>query len=63
MLRYKEVSRDRLLTALGFWERINTEHSKDSLPTLQENISPVASWECGYCSFKTRCEEDSRNGL
>ena len=63
MLRYKEVNRDRLLTALGFWERINTEHSKDSLPTLQESISPVASWECGYCSFKTRCEEDNNNGL
>ena len=63
MLRYKEVSRDRLLTALGFWERINTEHSKNSLPTLQESISPVASWECGYCSFKTRCEEDRENGL
>ena len=63
MLRYKEVSRDRLLTALGFWERINTEHSKNSLPTLQESISPVASWECGYCSFKTKCEEDRQNGL
>ena len=63
MLRYKEVSSDRLLTALGFWERINTEHSKNSLPTLQEHVSPVAKWECSYCSFKSRCEEDTSKGL
>ena len=63
LLRYKEVSSDRLLTALGFWERINDEHSKSSLPTLQDSISPVASWECGYCNFKDRCEEDSQKGL
>ena len=63
MLRYKEVSRDRLLTALGFWERINTEHSKNSLPTLQEGTSPVASWECSYCPFKARCDEDRSKGL
>ena len=63
MLRYKEVSRDRLLTALGFWERVNAEHSKNSLPTLQESISPVASWECSYCPFKSRCEEDTNKGL
>ena len=63
LLRYKEVSSDRLLTALGFWERINDEHSKSSLPTLQDGISPVASWECNYCNFKDKCEEDSRKGL
>ena len=63
MLRYKEVSSDRLLTALGFWERINAEHSKNSLPTLQEFVSPVAKWECSYCSFKSRCEEDTRKGI
>ena len=63
MLRYKEVSSDRLLTALGFWERINTEHSKNSLPTLQEHVSPVAKWECSYCSFKSRCEEDTSKGI
>ena len=58
MLRYKEVSKERLLTALGFWERINKEHSKSSLPTLQDDVSPVATWECSYCNFKDRCEED-----
>ena len=63
MLRYKEVSRDRLLTALGFWERIRKEHSRNSLPTLQESVSPVASWECGYCPFKARCDEDRSNGI
>ena len=63
MLRYKEVSRDRLLTALGFWERINTEHSRNSLPTLQEGISPVAKWECSYCAFRSRCEEDRGKGI
>ena len=63
MLRYKEVSSDRLLTALGFWERINTEHSRNSLPTLQEGISPVAKWECSYCAFKSRCEEDRGKGI
>ena len=63
LLRYKEVSSDRLLAALGFWGRINDEHSKSSLPTLQDNISPVASWECNYCNFKDRCEEDSQKGL
>ena len=63
LLRWKEVSSDRLLTALGFWERINEEHSQSSLPTLQDDISPVAKWECGYCNFKERCEEDSQKGL
>ena len=63
MLRYKDVSKDRLLTALGFWERINTEHSRNSLPTLQEGISPVAKWECSYCAFKSRCEEDRGKGI
>ena len=63
MLRYKEVSSDRLLTALGFWERINAEHSRNSLPTLQEGISPVAKWECSYCAFKSRCEEDRGKGI
>ena len=62
-LRYKEVSSDRLLTALGFWERINDEHSKSSLPTLQDSISPVAQWECSYCNFKDRCDQDSQKGL
>ena len=63
LLRWKEVSSDRLLTALGFWERINDEHSNPSLPVLQDEISPVASWECSYCNFKNRCEEDSQKGL
>ena len=63
LLRYKEVSLDRLLTALGFWERINDEHSNSSLPTLQDDVSPVASWECSYCNFKNRCEQDSQKGL
>ena len=63
LLRYKEVSSDRLLTALGFWERINDEHSKSSLPTLQDSISPVAQWECSYCNFKDRCDQDSQKGL
>ena len=63
MLRSKEVSKDRLLTALGFWEKINAEHSKDSLPTLQEGVSPVASWECSYCPFSARCENDRKGGL
>ena len=62
MLRYKAVSEDRLLTALGFWERINNEHAS-GLPTLQDNISPIARWECNYCAFKTRCEEDRSKGL
>ncbi|MAH51400.1 hypothetical protein CMI37_36630 [Candidatus Pacearchaeota archaeon] len=61
-LRYKEVSNDRLLTALGFWERINDEHSS-GLPSLRRGISPVADWECGYCDYKTRCEEDREKGL
>ncbi len=63
MLRYKEVSKDRLLTALGFWERINKQHSNSSLPTLQDDVSPVATWECQYCSFKDRCQEDANKGL
>ena len=63
MLRYKEVCSVRLLSALGFWERINTEHSRNSLPTLQEGISPVAKWECSYCAFKSRCEEDRGKGI
>ena len=63
LLRWKEVSSDRLLTALGFWERINDEHSNSSLPILQDDISPVASWECGYCNFKDKCEEDANNGI
>ena len=62
-LQYKEVSSDRLLTALGFWERINDEHSNSSLPTLQDEISPVANWECKYCSYQYRCKDDHAKGL
>ena len=63
MLRHKEVTKDRLSTALSFWERINQEHSKNVLPTLQEGISPVAEWECKYCPFKARCKNDRVGGL
>ena len=63
MLRYKEVSSDRLLAALGFWERINKEHSNSSLPALQNEISPVASWECSYCAYQYKCKEDEQKGL
>ena len=61
LLRYKEINMDRLLTALGFWERINQEH-KDGLPPLKENISPVMAWECSYCQFAGRCKEDREKG-
>ena len=63
LLRWKEVSSDRLLTALGFWERINDEHSKSSLPTLQDGISPIYRWECSYCNFKSKCNYDRERGL
>ena len=59
MLRHKEVSNDRLLTALTFWERINKQHSNNVLPPLEPSVSPVADWECRYCNFKERCNQDN----
>ena len=53
-----EVDLDYLVTAKSFWQSKVEEHKK-GLPPLQENVSPVKSWECNYCQYKDRCDKDN----
>ena len=51
-----DVPMHMLVTAKTYWESIIELH-KDGFPPLMEGISPVAKWECRYCSYKNLCEE------
>ena len=56
-----DIDLDLLNVAEDFWIRKSQEHI-DGLPILEEGVSPVMEWECNYCNFKDRCEEDSLQG-
>ena len=56
-----DIDLDLLNVAEDFWIRKSQEHI-DGLPILEEGVSPVMGWECSYCNFKDRCEEDSLQG-
>lgn len=58
MIREVEVSMDYLTTAKSFWETKVEQHK--SFPPLIEGISPVKKWECGYCSYKDKCDNEKR---
>tara|TARA_Y100000401_G_scaffold55907_1_gene44271 strand:+ start:16992 stop:17471 length:480 start_codon:yes stop_codon:yes gene_type:complete len=60
MIKQVEVSKDRLTSVMSFWRNIIEEH-KNGLPDLKEGVSPVMAWECNYCRFKTKCQEDIKN--
>jgi len=56
-----DIDLDLMNAAEDFWKRKAKEHV-DGLPLLEEGVSPVMDWECNYCNFKNRCEEDSLQG-
>lgn len=58
MIKEVEVSMDYLTTAKSFWETKVEQHK--SFPPLIEGISPVKKWECGYCSYKDKCDNEKR---
>ena len=58
IIREVEVSMDYLTTAKSFWETKVEQHK--SFPPLIEGISPVKKWECGYCSYKDKCDNEKR---
>lgn len=58
IIREVEVSMDYLTTAKSFWETKVEQHK--SFPPLMEGISPVKKWECGYCSYKDKCDNETR---
>ena len=60
-IKVLEVDKDKMLTAIGFWNAIKSEH-KNGLPQLKKGVSPAMDWECRYCSFKTQCEQDKLKG-
>lgn len=60
-IKILEVDRDKMLTAIGFWNSIKDEH-KNGLPQLKKGVSPAMDWECRYCSYKTQCDKDKLKG-
>lgn len=58
IIKEVEVDLDYIITAKSFWQSKIEEHKK-GLPPLQENVSPVKSWECNYCQYKDRCDKDN----
>ena len=58
MIKEVEVSMDYLTTAKSFWETKVEQHK--SFPPLIEGISPVKKLECGYCSYKDKCDNEKR---
>ena len=60
MIKQLDVDLSRIDTSRDFWERTNKRHEL-GLPYLEENVAPVMDWECRYCSFKTKCDEDHYN--
>tara|TARA_R100000700_G_C3178959_1_gene155023 strand:- start:3198 stop:3683 length:486 start_codon:yes stop_codon:yes gene_type:complete len=54
-----EVSNDRISDAISFWKETIDNH-KDGLPSLEKGVSPVMEWECRYCEYLTKCNEDKK---
>ena len=42
--------------AIQFWKEVNSEH-KLGMPKFEEGLSPVETWECGYCQFQDVCQD------
>jgi CRISPR/Cas system-associated exonuclease Cas4 (RecB family) len=57
MIKYLEVTEDRIMSSYSFWKRTLAEH-KNGLPDLKKGVSPVMDWECRYCQYKQQCEGD-----
>ena len=60
-IKVLEVDRDKMLTAIAYWNSIKVEH-KHGLPALKKGVSPAMDWECKYCSYKTQCDKDKLKG-
>ena len=59
LIKEKEVSLDYLTQVKSYWENRVEEHKK-GVPILQENVSPVKMWECRYCQYKDKCDNETR---
>ena len=59
VIKEVDIDMSRLLTAESYWKEIVKEHSL-GLPNLRPNVSPVMEWECRYCMYKTRCDNDNK---
>jgi len=56
VLKTVEISKDRLLSTISYWNKIKELHI--ALPILKKNESPIYDWECKYCNFNTQCKKD-----
>ena len=53
-----EVSNDRISDAISFWKGTIDNH-KDGLPIMEKGVTPVMKWECNYCEYLSKCNEDN----
>ena len=59
MTKTVEVTLDYLELAKSYWTSVHNKlKDATSPPFIEEGISPVMSWECNYCNWKDKCEED-----
>ena len=59
IMKQIEVSNDRISDAISFWKETIDNHN-DGLPRLDKGISPVMEWECRYCEYLSKCNEDNK---
>ena len=61
-LKALRVERDFMNEAIEYWTKVNDICSK-GLPELKAWESPMIGWECGYCQYLDRCNEDKEKGV
>jgi CRISPR/Cas system-associated exonuclease Cas4 (RecB family) len=61
MLKAVEVDRRYMNDAIQYWLNVK-EACINGLPKLEQGTSPIQKWECNYCSFLDRCNEDEERG-
>ena len=71
MMREVKVYADEWIEkAQTYWEELNEidmnigpeNFEKELKPGFQFGV-PFEDWECSYCPFKSRCEEDTKKGI
>ena len=60
-INYYDIDLDMMYAARNFWKRVGQQHEV-GLPYKEKGTSPVMEWECKYCNFLDRCDNDERNG-
>ena len=58
IMKQIEVSNDRISDAISFWKGTIDNH-KDGLPIMEKGVTPVMKWECNYCEYLSKCNEDN----